>query len=59
MSVIVHPHYRPNGLGDVVGDTLHQPVLPPVTGIQFLKIAGVGLILAILLGKMGGAFRGK
>lgn len=51
-----HPYFRPT-LGDPFGGNLNtvltDPVLPELSGFSFLKVIGVGLALAYVLGKLG------
>lgn len=59
--VVIHPHFR-QGLGSferTIDRAFGGPVLPLVTGGQFIKIAIVGAVGVWLLKGLGEAMRGK
>lgn len=58
--VVIHPHYRQT-LGSFersIDDAFSRPVLPSITGAQFVKMAIAGAIGIWLLKGLGEAMRG-
>lgn len=59
--VVIHPHYKQT-LGSFersIDDAFSRPILPSITGAQFLKMAIVGAVGVWLLKGLGHAMRGS